>query len=435
MQSKFVDGLISFIDRSVSPYHSVAEMSERLKTAGFTELRENDVWDLTRGKAYFVTRGSSAIIAFKIPETEFSGCQIVASHCDSPSLKLKTNFTVNSKDVYTKLSVEKYGGAILSTWFDRPLAVSGRIMVKDGNKTKQVLVDSERNVVLIPNMPPHLDRNTVDSAKYDMKTDLMPLFAQGKDKDLLKLIAETANVEVENIVSHELFLYNAVKGSFFGSENEFLAAPRIDNLACVYASLQAIIDSKNSKNMAVHCVFNNEEIGSATREGAGSDFLLRVITRVLSVLGYDNEKINTTLASSILLSADNAHALHPNHTEMFDAENYPVLNAGVVIKESSGKKYMTDVISHALVKQLCEDNKISYQVYHNRSDIPGGSTLGCIAIDNFSVKMADIGLAQLAMHSTLETTGTTDIDHMVALLEKFYSATILISDDEFEIEF
>ncbi len=481
MQTAVISNLVEFLSKSVTPFHAVAEMSERLAREGFTELSEQSEWTLSRGKGYFVTRGGSALIAFRVPAEDFSACQMVASHCDSPGFKLKTNhtvnagehytklsveryggpimstwldrplgvagrivvrdgdrarqlLTVNAGEHYTKLSVERYGGPIMSTWLDRPLGVAGRIVVRDGDRARQLLVDTGRAVALIPNMPPHLDRGTADSHKYDLRTDLMPLFAEGKDKDLIKVLAERAGVESDSVLSHELFLYSRDRGELYGEGGEFLAAPRLDDLACVFASLEGIIGAKQSQNMAVHCVFNNEEIGSATREGAGADFLPRTLGRIFSVLGYSTERANSILAGSILLSADNGHALHPNHMEMFDRENSPVLNGGVVIKQSAGKKYMTDAMTYTLVQQLCERGQIPYQVYHNRSDIAGGSTLGCIAVENISVRMADLGLAQLAMHSTLETAGAHDVEHIVRLMENFYGSTIFISDNEFRIE-
>ncbi len=434
MQTAVISNLVEFLSKSVTPFHAVAEMSERLAREGFTELSEQSEWTLSRGKGYFVTRGGSALIAFRVPAEDFSACQMVASHCDSPGFKLKTNHTVNAGEHYTKLSVERYGGPIMSTWLDRPLGVAGRIVVRDGDRARQLLVDTGRAVALIPNMPPHLDRGTADSHKYDLRTDLMPLFAEGKDKDLIKVLAERAGVESDSVLSHELFLYSRDRGELYGEGGEFLAAPRLDDLACVFASLEGIIGAKQSQNMAVHCVFNNEEIGSATREGAGADFLPRTLGRIFSVLGYSTERANSILAGSILLSADNGHALHPNHMEMFDRENSPVLNGGVVIKQSAGKKYMTDAMTYTLVQQLCERGQIPYQVYHNRSDIAGGSTLGCIAVENISVRMADLGLAQLAMHSTLETAGAHDVEHIVRLMENFYGSTIFISDNEFRIE-
>lgn len=434
MQTAVISNLVEFLSKSVTPFHAVAEMSERLAREGFTELSEQSEWTLSRGKGYFVTRGGSALIAFRVPAEDFSACQMVASHCDSPGFKLKTNHTVNAGEHYTKLSVERYGGPIMSTWLDRPLGVAGRIVVRDGDRARQLLVDTGRAVALIPNMPPHLDRGTADSHKYDLRTDLMPLFAEGKDKDLIKVLAERAGVESDSVLSHELFLYSRDRGELYGERGEFLAAPRLDDLACVFASLEGIIGARQSQNMAVHCVFNNEEIGSATREGAGADFLPRTLGRIFSVLGYSTERANSILAGSILLSADNGHALHPNHMEMFDRENSPVLNGGVVIKQSAGKKYMTDAMTYTLVQQLCEIGQIPYQVYHNRSDIAGGSTLGCIAVENISVRMADLGLAQLAMHSTLETAGAHDVEHIVRLMENFYGSTIFISDNEFRIE-
>ncbi|MBP3754747.1 MAG: M18 family aminopeptidase [Lachnospiraceae bacterium] len=414
--------LFDFIKSSPNAYFAVDTMAKELKTAGFTRLDEKDSWKIKPGK-YFVTRDDSSLIAFVIPKKDFKGFHIVASHSDSPSFKIKPDPEMKAGDAYIKLNVEKYGGMIISTWFDRPLSVAGRVVVdaKDGVQTK--LVNIDRDLFIIPSLAIHMDRTANEGHKYEVQKELLPLFAGGEKKDakLISLICKECGIKEKDVLDADLFLYNRMAPVSFGMNNEFIASPRLDDLQCVYGSLEGILAAKPSDYVAVHAVFNNEEVGSETKQGAASSFLTDVIARICEKLSVSVEDRARKMADSFMISADNAHALHPNYSEKTDPTNKPVLNGGIVIKYNANQKYTTDAVSSAFLRKICKKTGAKVQEYVNPSDIPGGSTLGSIATARVSMNTVDIGLPQLAMHSSYETAGREDTEDLIKVSKEFFS--------------
>ena len=413
--------LFDYIDASPTCYHAVKNVEDRLLQAGFEKLSEKETYHMEAGKSYFVVRNDSSVIAFSIPEKEAKGFRIFASHSDSPCFKLKENPEVTLENAYVKFNVEKYGGMILSTWLDRPLSVAGRVVVKENGKLITKLVDFEENLCIIPNVAIHFNREINKGMEYNPQVDMQPLWSANKDDKLNTLLAKKLDVEEEQILGSDLFVYNKEKCAFIGWDYAFIGAPRIDDLGCVYGSLEGFLTSGNSEYIKMYCVFDHEEVGSRTRQGADSDFLSSTMKRMGEALGCEN-KLSQMYADSLLISADNGHALHPNHPEKSDSGNKPVLNGGIVLKFHGNQQYTTDAYTGALVKDICKCNDIPYQTFHNRSDVPGGSTLGNISISHCSIPSADIGLPQLAMHSAYETAGAKDVEYLVKFAKAVYEA-------------
>ena len=430
-----VKAFMDFVRQSPSAFHAVEAISTQLRADGFEPLGERGDWTLVPGGKYYVTRNRSSVIAFAIPETGFAHFQIVSSHSDSPTFKLK-HFCEDESAGHLRLNVERYGGMIMSSWFDRPLSIAGRVLVKESGLLKTKLVDLGRDAVLIPNMPIHFNREVNDGYKYNAQVDLLPLYG-GKDcRGMLKAeIAKAAGVNAEDIVSQDLFLYARQPGWVWGAKNEFFSCPRIDDLECAYTSAAAFLQSDAAGHINVLAVFDNEEVGSSSKQGADSTFLTDVFARIGAALGASDSQIRAAIASSFMASADNAHAVHPNHPEKYDTQNRTFMNGGVVIKHNANQKYTTDAVSCAIFSALCEKAGVPVQHFANRSDVLGGSTLGNIANTHASMNTVDIGLAQLAMHSAVETAGCADADYMVRALTALYSNNIVIhADGEISIE-
>ena len=421
---------IDFLKTAVSPFHAQKGLCGMLEKAGFAYQNETKPFAIVPGGKYYTTRNQSAVIAFTVPEKVFESVQIVSSHSDSPCFKLKPKTEEKALDVYLKLNVEKYGGLILSTWLDRPLSIAGRVFVKDERGIHSVLVDLARDAVLIPNMPIHFCRDMNDGFAYNAQVDMLPLYGTKDDAGaLVKELAEKAGVSEDSIVSFDLYLYNRMSASVWGVSDAFFSAQRIDDLECAYTSIQALCASDVTDTLNICAVFDNEEVGSLSRQGADSTFLADVITRVGSALSMTDEAIRAAMASGFMVSADNAHALHPNHPEKYDADNRVYMNGGVVIKHAASQKYTTDGASDAVFSEICRRAGVPVQHFTNRSDIAGGSTLGSIANAHVSLNTVDIGLAQLAMHSSYETAGTKDVTYMIDALKAFYCASIRMTDD------
>ena len=420
-----VKQLFDFITSSPSPFHAVWNMKQRLGLEGYQQLLESQNWELKAGGKYYVIRNGSSILAFRIPKTEFRGFQIMASHSDSPSFKIKENPEMEVEGHYVKLNVEKYGGMLCAPWFDRPLSVAGRLVVREGNRLVTKLVSVDRDLVLIPNLAIHMNREANDGYKYNAQKDLLPLYGMGCEKGtFLKQIAEAAGVHAEDIVGNDLFLYNRREGSIWGAEEEFISIGKLDDLQCAFASLQAFLAAEDGESIPVHCVFDNEEVGSSTKQGAASTFLLDTLQRINEGLGRTNGQYHQALASSFMLSADNAHAVHPNQADKTCPTNRPYPNGGVVIKYSANQKYTTDGMAAAIFTRICEEAEVPYQTFLNRSDLPGGSTLGNISNTQVALNTVDIGLAQLAMHSPYETGGVKDTDYLIRAAKKFYGTSV-----------
>lgn len=421
MYRETAEELLAFIQKSPTCFHAVAAMKEMLEAEGYGELREEDRWNLEKGGKYYVTRNDSALIAFAIPKEEAKGYRIMASHSDSPTFKIKENPEMEAEGRYVKLNVERYGGMICAPWFDRPLSVAGRVVVKEGEEIVSKLVDVDRDLLMIPNLAIHMNREVNDGYKFNAQKDMLPLYGMSSAKGtFLKTVAESAGVKEEEILGHDLFLYNRQEGTVWGAEEAFVSSARLDDLQCAFSSLKGFLAGKKEKYIAVHCVLDNEEVGSGTKQGAASTFLRDVLVRINSGLGQDQEDYLRRLAGSFMVSADNAHAVHPNYGEKADPVNRPCMNEGIVIKHSANQKYCTDGVSAAVFKDLCKRAGVPFQTFTNRSDILGGSTLGNISTTQVAVNAVDIGLAQLAMHSPYETAGVKDTVYLIKAAEMLF---------------
>lgn len=425
MNAQHIKELFQFIENSPSCFHAIETIREKLNDEGFIELVEGRSWQIEKGKKYYVTRNLSSIIAFKIPENDFKNFHIVASHSDSPTFKIKENAEIEVNNKYVKLNTEKYGGMICSTWFDRPLSIAGRILVKEGNLVKTHLVNIDKDLVIIPNLAIHMNRAVNDGYKYNAQIDMLPLYGDNTSKgSLMKTVAQSVGVEEDSILGTDLFLYNRMRGTKIGANSEYISSPRLDDLECAYASLSAFLSETNSNSASVYCVFDNEEVGSGTKQGADSTLLYDVLRRINMCLGNSEEDYYKLIASSFMVSADNAHALHPNYSDKSDPTNKVYINDGIVIKYNANQKYTTDAVSASIFKSICDSVNVPYQTFTNRSDILGGSTLGNISNAHVSLNTIDIGLAQLAMHSTYETAGAKDVTYLIEALKAFYNTSI-----------
>lgn len=420
--------MLNFIEKSPSCFHVVANAAGILEAEGFRELKETGEWDLSSGEGYYVVRNGSSLIAFRLPDEKGgelpAGFHIVASHSDSPTFKVKEAPEIALEDHYLKLNTERYGGMILSTWMDRALSVAGRVAVRCGNAIETRLVNVDSDLFVIPSLAIHMNRDMNKGAEYNPQIDMLPLYAdcsQGEKKEvLLGRIARELGIRKEDILGHDLFLYVREKGRILGENGDFVLSSRLDDLQCVFSSVKAFSESRPQHNINVCAVFDNEEVGSGTRQGADSTFLADVLERISESLGCSRGEMLQIVAGSFLISADNAHGVHPNHPEKADPTNRPYLNSGIVLKFHGSQKYTTDAVSGARIKALCERAGVPWQTYANRSDVVGGSTLGNISTAHVSVESADIGLPQLAMHSAVETAGVKDTMYAVKMFRAFY---------------
>lgn len=413
------NGLFEFIQKSPTAYHAVAEIKRRLLQCGFSEISERDSSSFA-GECCFVIRESS-IIAFKKKSLD-SGFMICASHSDSPAFKIKG--IKDAAGAYSELSTEPYGGLIYYSWLDRPLSLAGRVAVETKNGIEMRLVNFERDVAVIPSLAIHMNRTVNDGVKLNPAKDLLPLLSLDRDTDIKSLLANELSVKKEEIVAHDLFLYSREEPRTVGKGGEFMLSPRIDDLACVYTSLEAFVEAE-PRGVSVLCVFDNEEVGSATKQGAGSTFLHDTLLRIAG----SREKYLEMLSNSFMVSADNAHAKHPNYPECSDPDNAPVLGGGVVVKYNANQRYTTDARSDAIFRTICKKADLPLQSYLNRADMPGGSTLGSIADTKVGISTIDIGVAQLAMHSASELAALSDISDMKKAIAAVYSSSILTDKD------
>lgn len=417
--------LLAFLDASPTSFHAADNMAGMLEEAGYTRLLEGQRWNLETGRGYYVMRNESALIAFWIPCRDFAGFQIMASHSDSPAFKIKANAEMEVDRRYVKLNVERYGGMLCAPWLDRPLSLAGRVVVRTAEGVETRLIQVDRDLMIIPNLAIHMNRKVNDGYEFNAQRDMLPLLGMEGAKDgFLPLIAVEAGVEVDDILDTDLFLYNRMKGTVLGLDQEFIAAPRLDDLQCAFASLKGLLEARPKESVAVHCVLDNEEVGSGTKQGAASTFLKDVLRRINTSMGRSEEEYLMALASSFLVSADNAHSVHPNQPDKADPTNRPYMNGGIVIKYSANQKYTTDAVSGALFKTICEKAGVPYQVFTNRSDMLGGSTLGNISNTQVALNTVDVGLAQLAMHSPYETAGSRDTQYLVKAAAVLFSSSV-----------
>ena len=414
--------LFDYIAKAPTAYHACANSAKILEEKGYIRLFEGKKWTLEEGKGYFVERNSSSVIAFRLPKGKIGGFMIAAAHGDSPCFKVKDNAELPDGN-YLRLSVEKYGGMLCSTWLDRPLSIAGRVVVKSEGGVEIKLFDLKKPCALIPNVAIHMNRQANDGMKYNPAVDMIPLFGEAAEKGKYnKMVAEAVGVNEEDIISTDAYLYNADAGVEWG---EFISAPRIDDLQCAFSALEAFTTSESCDGaMPVYALFDNEEVGSGTKQGAASTFLFDVLSRAVKAIGGNDEDYLCAVASSFMVSCDNGHALHPNHPEYSDRNHTVVMNKGVVIKYNANQKYTSDGLSSAVMKLVCDEADVPYQLYCNRADMAGGSTLGNIANTQVSLNTVDIGLAQLAMHSAFETAGARDTEYLVCALREFYSRKI-----------
>lgn len=412
--------LIHFIAKSPSPFHAVRGIKAALLYAGFTEIREEDTWQIEKGGKYVVTRNGSALMAFTVPQEGAEAFHITASHCDSPTFKIKEDPEI-ADGPYVKLNVEGYGGMIMSTWLDRPLSVAGRLLVTENGHLAEKLVAIDGTMLVIPSVAIHMDRSVNQHKEWKVQKDMLPLYGMtGAKTPFMDVIAAAAKVKAEDILAYDLILYSRVPGTIWGEEREFISSPKLDDLQCAFACFRGFTQGQKEKYISVYALFDNEEVGSATSQGAGSTFLANTLERLARSLGYSYDETMAMIARSFMISADNAHSVHPNHPEYADPVNRPVINGGIVIKYSAAQKYATNAFSAAYFKKLCKNHDIPTQTFTNHSDNPGGSTLGNISNTVIAMPTVDIGLPQLAMHSSYETAGVKDTAYLVDAVTKFY---------------
>lgn len=422
---KLSNELLDFIQKSPSCYHAVENLAQALCDAGFSELSEGEPWRLQRGGCYFVRRNLSSLLAFKIPEGEIKGFQIAASHSDSPTFKIKENMDIVVDGAYTELNVEKYGGMLCAPWFDRPLSVAGKIVVRRGEGLESRLVNVDRDLLMLPSLAIHMNRSVNDGYKYSIQKDMLPLLGDERAVGtFLDIVAGAAGVDKENILGTDLYLYCRGRGVIWGAGGEYLSSPKLDDLQCTFANLQGFLAGGHPNTISVYAVFDNEEVGSGTKQGAAGTVLLDTLLRVNEALGRSHEDYLRALASGFMVSADNAHAVHPNHLSLADPTNHPHMNQGVVLKFSANQKYGTDSVSAALFRAICGRAGVPTQAFHNHSDVLGGSTLGNLSNAQVSLNMVDVGLPQLAMHSAVETAGVLDTFYLVRAMQEFYSTFV-----------
>ena len=421
MSSKIKD-LMSFLDSAKSVYHGIDSLKNKLLQQGYSPLQEHGAWDLVPGGKYFLIRGGTSLIAFRIPQQQAKGFMISASHSDRPTFKLKENGELTG--TYVRLAVERYGGMLMAPWLDRPLSLAGRVIVETEQGIESRLVDIDRDLLMIPNVAIHMNRKANEGYAWNPATDLLPLMG-GKEAagKLDKLLQELAGGKV---LGHDLFLYVRQKAAVWGIEEEFLSSAALDDLQCVWCCAEGFLNSQQSAAIPVLCVFDSEEVGSSSLQGAASDLLDGTLQRISGVLNLDHRRL---LAQSFMVSADNAHAIHPNHPEFADPGNGPVINGGVVVKFNANQRYTTDGMSAAVFRNLCKKAGVPVQSYCNRADMPGGSTLGNISITHVSVPSVDVGLAQLAMHSCYETAGVQDALYLADAMACFYSSALEVTAD------
>ncbi len=423
-QENVLSGLIEFLRQSPACYHAVESVRAQLQTHGFQELKETDAWNLEPGKCYYVIRGGSSILSFRLPKQAPQCLRLTASHSDSPCFKIKPGRGVVA-DGLTRLNVERYGGAILQSWFDRPLSIAGRVLLREESRMVSRLLYPDRDLLMIPSLAPHLSNGERETS---IQNQMLPILSADGNELALEHVLEECGFSASAVVGMDLFVVCRIEPTIWGANREFLSAPRLDDLACVYGTLQGFLRAEAEEDVLLHCVFDNEEVGSESKQGAASTFLRDVIDRICCAYDLSQDARAAMLAKSFLLSADNAHAAHPGYPAASDPVNRPRMNGGVVLKHQAGQKYTTDGYSAAVVRALCADCDVPLQEYTNHSDLRGGSTLGNISNTQVSLNAADIGLAQLAMHSAFETMGADDPERLAILSQAFYSNPIPILD-------
>lgn len=414
--------LFDFVKNSPTACHTVQSAKDILEQNGFEELFETDVWKLSPGGKYYTTRNMTSIAAFVYPGADYRSYSVVAPHGDSPCFRIKESPEIHVAEKYTKLNTEVYGGMALGLWLDRPLSAAGRIVVKTPYGVKSQLVNMERDLFIIPSLAIHMNRDINSGVKTNPQVDTLPLFGSGK-ADFMRLVAEKAGVEKEDIIAHDMYIYNRQEGTIYGENGEFIACPKLDDLQCAFSALKSLVASENPENVTICAIFDNEEIGSLTKQGADSSFLADIIERIADAAGKTHEESRAAQAGGFVVSADNSHAVHPLYPDKSDPTNRCYLNGGVVVKNSV--RYATDAVSGGIFKRICENAGVPTQTYYNRSDSSGGSTLGNILNSHVSMNTVDIGCPQISMHSPYESSGISDTKHMIDAMTEFYNSCIV----------
>lgn len=426
---KFAENMLDFIYESPTQFNAVEVSAETLEKNGFEKLNPKENWKLEVGKKYYTTKNSSALVAFKVnsDEVEKEGFRIIGSHTDSPGFRIKPNAEMESCGAYLKLNTEGYGGMILSTWLDRPLAMAGRVFLRGENLFKPVekIVNINKPVCIIPNLAIHMNRSINDGYKYNKQTDMLPLVGLineqlEKDNYMVKLLASELNVEIEEIIDFDIFLYEYEKGCFTGANEEFISTGRLDNLSMYYSSVEALLDSDSKSGISIAVGFDNEEVGSSTKQGADSNMLLNILERICISLGKDRQQFFEAIENSFIISSDLAHAVHPNVNGMADPTNRPVMGKGPVIKVHAGQAYTSDGYSISVYKEICRECGVEYQEFVNKSDQRGGSTIGPISSTHIDIPSVDIGAPILSMHSIRELGCSEDFYNTYKTFVKFY---------------
>ena len=421
-----IRSLQQFLDEAHSVYHAVAALEDMLLAEGYEKLQEQTLWQLMPGGKYYMTRGGSSLMAFRVPEKTPGGFMLSASHADRPCFKVKENSELVG--TYTRLATEKDGGMLMSTWLDRPLSVAGRVLVDTGDGVESRLVDVDRDLLMIPSVAIHMNREANDGQKWNPAVDTIPLL--GGKEDAGKLLPMLEELSGGKILGHDLYLYLRQQSTVWGMENTYISSAALDDLACAWCCTQGFLAADESSSIPVLCVFDSEEVGSASNQGADSDLLDRMLQRICDALDLDAQQM---LSNSFMLSADNGHAIHPNHPEYADPNNAPVMGSGVVLKFNANQRYTTDGVSAAIFRKVCQKAAVPVQTYCNRADIPGGSTLGNISLSHVSVPTADIGLPQLAMHSAYETAAVQDVIGMTDAMTAFYGSALTVTDGTYKL--
>ena len=431
MKKKLALDLIDFLYKSPTAHHSVKTIKERLDLNGFNEIKECDKWNLQKDGKYYIIKNDSALIAFVVGngDIEEDGFKLIGAHTDAPGFRIKANPEMISEGKYLKLNTEVYGGPLLYTWFDRPLGIAGKVTLKGSSPLKPEikLVNINKPILIIPSVAIHMNRSVNEGFSVNKQKDTLPLLSLINDKFekngyLVKVIAEELNVDACDILGFDLGLYEIEKGSIIGLNEEFISAGRLDDMWMVYTGIQALIQSKSNKSTKVMVCIDNEEIGSLTAQGANSALLLNILERITLALGKDREGLHRALANSLMISADLAHAVHPNAEEKHDPTNRPVLGNGPVLKSAASGSYSTDSYNAAIFEGLCNSAKIPYQKFFNRSDVRGGTTIGPITSSLLTIPVMDMGAPLLSMHSIRELASVEDNEYSIKLFTEFYNA-------------
>lgn len=425
-----IQDMMNFLDSSPCNFLAVSNIAKRLEAEGFTHLDQRDKWNLTPGGKYYVTQNDSAIFGFIVgTEPVYNGYKIITAHSDSPGFRIKPAPEMLCDGNILKLNTEVYGGPILYTWFDRPLSIAGRVILRSNDPLHPVtrLVKFDRPLLTIPHLAIHYNRSVNDGNPLSRQKDMLPVIAHindtaEKDSYVLNLVAKELGVEAKEILDFDLTLYDTTPACLVGVNDEFLTSGRIDDLSMAYSAMVALLDSTDTRMTRVMAIFDNEETGSETKQGACSPVLTHILQRINSSLGGDDETYMRSVASSFMVSADNGHATHPNYPEKQDPTNHPVLGGGPVIKINANCKYMSDADSAAVFRTICEDAGVPYQYFVNHSDVAGGSTLGNKLTAQINLRGVDMGAAQWAMHSVRETASAQDMIYIIRAFTQFFNA-------------